>query len=56
MFLQSFSLSDLTGAIGSSEINFDTIPGKNEVYAGVLVYEIDRNSIENITGIFSNGL
>lgn len=49
-------IMNLTSAIGSSEINLDTIPGKNEVYAGVLVYEIDRNSIENITGIFSNGL
>lgn len=49
-------IMNLTSAIGSSEINFDTIPGKNEVYAGVLVYEIDRNRIENITGIFSNGL
>lgn len=49
-------LKNLAGSISGCEISFNTIPGKNETYAGVFVYEIDRNSIENITETFSGGL
>lgn len=49
-------LVDTVSSFGGSEISFETIPGKNEVYNGVFVYETDKTAAEGITKSFANGL
>ncbi len=49
-------LVDTVSSFGGSEISFETIPGKNEVYNGVFVYETDKTAAEGITKSFADGL